>query len=121
MLTAINVTIILVLMILVIGVGVFQEAQGRAAKEAEVGVGMAATDIHLDHASESVRREFYQFVNEQADAIVVRPDTYLEANLAPAYAGCRVLQRPDRRLRRPPRLGWQGVGPSRLQRSRERF
>jgi predicted MPP superfamily phosphohydrolase len=33
-----------------------------------------ATDIHLGHASESVRRKFYQSVKEQADALVVTGD-----------------------------------------------
>ncbi len=33
-----------------------------------------ATDIHLDHASESARRRFCQSVNEQADALVVTGD-----------------------------------------------
>jgi 3',5'-cyclic-AMP phosphodiesterase len=33
-----------------------------------------ATDIHLDHASESARRRFCEFVKEQADALVVTGD-----------------------------------------------
>ena len=33
-----------------------------------------ATDIHLDHASESARRRFCQSVKEQADALVVTGD-----------------------------------------------
>jgi predicted MPP superfamily phosphohydrolase len=33
-----------------------------------------ATDIHLDHASESARRKFCQSVKEQADALVVTGD-----------------------------------------------
>jgi predicted MPP superfamily phosphohydrolase len=33
-----------------------------------------ATDIHLDHATESARRRFCQSVNEQADALVVTGD-----------------------------------------------
>ncbi len=33
-----------------------------------------ATDIHLDHASESARRKFCQSVREQADALVVTGD-----------------------------------------------
>jgi predicted MPP superfamily phosphohydrolase len=33
-----------------------------------------ATDIHLDHASESVRRKFYKSVKEQADVLVVTGD-----------------------------------------------
>jgi 3',5'-cyclic AMP phosphodiesterase CpdA len=33
-----------------------------------------ATDIHLDHATESARRRFCQAVNEQADALVVTGD-----------------------------------------------
>jgi len=34
-----------------------------------------ATDIHLDHASESARRKFCQFIKEQADALVIMGDT----------------------------------------------
>ena len=33
-----------------------------------------ATDIHLDHASESTRRKFFQSVKKQADALVVTGD-----------------------------------------------
>ena len=33
-----------------------------------------ATDIHMDHASESARRQFCQSVHEQADALVVTGD-----------------------------------------------
>ena len=33
-----------------------------------------ATDIHLDHASESARQQFCQSVNEHADALVVTGD-----------------------------------------------
>ena len=33
-----------------------------------------ATDIHLDHASESARQKFGQSVKEQADALVVTGD-----------------------------------------------
>ncbi len=33
-----------------------------------------ATDIHLDHATESARRRFCQSVNEQANALVVTGD-----------------------------------------------
>ncbi len=33
-----------------------------------------ATDIHLDHAKNTVQHKFYQSVKEQADALVVTGD-----------------------------------------------
>ena len=49
--------------------------------------------------------------NKGGHRIIVRPDTYVEANLAPAYPGAAgSLQRPDRRLRRQSRLGRARAG-----------
>jgi len=54
-----------------------------------------ATDIHLDHASEAARREFCQFVNEQADALVVTGDIAESHILGPALESLATLtQRP---------------------------
>ena len=52
-----------------------------------------ATDIHLDHASESARRRFCQSVNEQADALVVTGDIAESHILGSALA---VAGDPDR-------------------------